>query len=507
MKQVISILHEISNDENGLIGSLVTSISNEIIFIWKSYKNDKEKENSKNFIQIPISKIQKIIIAKNDDVYHLSFVALNSSDNYRFYCSKDFSFQLIMFVQMLSLNLRVPFSNISASELSDYVTNSYQNPFDFLEMDVENKIINIPLSHKFNYKDATATYSLTKYKINGDDFMNNPVTLDEFNAVKSFKDLRNEVRKRGVAPEARKEVWPVVFGVLPFDKTKREEVKKLRIKEYQTLRKQWQTRKPVQFKTNYSLKESFSTIIVDVNRTKVPNVFPKNVDVRQVLISLLKTFCIFNFDMRYTQGMNDYGLSILSIFLSDDSDVEEAEVLAFWCFVRFVETSSLNFSHIDMRSMQIEQLSRVLAIVDEFCPECSEWIKEMKLNDLTFLIGPFMLSYSRTFNMESVQRIWETIICCPCDTFLPYFTAALIILGYPMFKRIASEDGNKVFSLAEDIVKAQNVGAAIGVALEIMGKIYDFDLFRCKEVFEGDALYSPNKEFIDILKQDKNLIY
>ncbi|XP_023258762.1 TBC1 domain family member 15-like, partial [Seriola lalandi dorsalis] len=97
----------------------------------------------------------------------------------------------------------------------------------------------------------------------------------------------------------------------------------------------------------------------DVNRTDRTNRFYEGIDNPGLVLlhDILMTYCMYDFDLGYVQGMSDLLSPILYVM--------ENEVDAFWCFVSFMDQMHQNFEE-QMQGMktQLIQLSTLLRLLD-----------------------------------------------------------------------------------------------------------------------------------------------
>ncbi|XP_023265146.1 TBC1 domain family member 15-like [Seriola lalandi dorsalis] len=94
---------------------------------------------------------------------------------------------------------------------------------------------------------------------------------------------------------------------------------------------QWKSVSEEQERRNSRLRDYRSLIEKDVNRTDRTNRFYEGIDNPGLVLlhDILMTYCMYDFDLGYVQGMSDLLSPILYVM--------ENEVDAFWCFVSFMD--------------------------------------------------------------------------------------------------------------------------------------------------------------------------
>ncbi|GAB0176349.1 TBC1 domain family member 15 [Grus japonensis] len=154
-----------------------------------------------------------------------------------------------------------------------------------------------------------------------------------------------EVITRGLCHTLRKEAWKFLLGYFPWNSTKEERanLQKRKTDEYFRMKLQWKSVSEEQEKRNSRLRDYRSLIEKDVNRTDRTNKFYEGEDNPGLILlhDILMTYCMYDFDLGYVQGMSD--------LLSPVLYVMENEVDAFWCFVSYMDQM-----HINELSMKID---------------------------------------------------------------------------------------------------------------------------------------------------------
>ena len=122
----------------------------------------------------------------------------------------------------------------------------------------------------------------------------------------------------------------------------------------------------------------------------------------QMLNDVLCTWCMYNFDLGYVQGMSD----ILAVILR----VVQDEVEAFWCFVGLMDTLhklQANFSADQVGiSEQLEDLRKLVRFVD---PSLMDYLEKNEAANLFFVFRWLLIVFKREFEFEDIQTLWEAL--------------------------------------------------------------------------------------------------
>ncbi|XP_038258180.2 TBC1 domain family member 15 isoform X6 [Dermochelys coriacea] len=145
--------------------------------------------------------------------------------------------------------------------------------------------------------------------------------------------IKQMIFKGGLCHALRKEVWKFLLGYFPWHSTREERtnLQKRKTDEYFRMKLQWKSVSDEQEKRNSRLRDYKSLIEKDVNRTDRTNKFYEGQDNPGLILlhDILMTYCMYDFDLGYVQGMSD--------LLSPVLYVMENEVDAFWCFVSYMD--------------------------------------------------------------------------------------------------------------------------------------------------------------------------
>uniref|UniRef100_A0A8C4I8S0 TBC1 domain family member 15 n=1 Tax=Dicentrarchus labrax TaxID=13489 RepID=A0A8C4I8S0_DICLA len=236
--------------------------------------------------------------------------------------------------------------------------------------------------------------------------------LDPQGRVKNPERIKELVFRGGITPNLRKEVWKFLLGFYPWNSTTKEREDILRVKtdEYFRMKVQWKSVSEEQEMRNSLLRGYRSLIERDVSRTDRHNTFFSGNDNPglTLLHDVLMTYCMYNFDLGYVQGMSD----LLSPLLF----VTQNEVESFWCLTGFMELVHQNFEESqEAMKQQLLQLSVLLKALD---PELCDFLDSQDSGSLCFCFRWLLIWFKREFSFEDILILWEVLWTrLPCDNF------------------------------------------------------------------------------------------
>uniref|UniRef100_A0A674CJX7 TBC1 domain family member 15 n=1 Tax=Salmo trutta TaxID=8032 RepID=A0A674CJX7_SALTR len=244
-----------------------------------------------------------------------------------------------------------------------------------------------------------------------------PVGAEEWNTnmdpegrMRNISHLKQTIFKGGLCHVLRKEGWKFLLGYFPWESTQEERSRLTRRKtdEYFRMKLQWKSVSEEQEKHNSMFRDHRSLIEKDVNRTDRTNTFYEGPDNPGLILlhDVLMTYCMYDFDLGYVQGMSDLLSPILYVM--------ENEVDAFWCFVSFMD--QMNFEE-QMQGMktQLIQLSTLLRLLD-----LSFWnyLGAQDSGHLYFCFRWLLIRFKRELSFPDVLRLWEVMWTgLPCQNF------------------------------------------------------------------------------------------
>uniref|UniRef100_A0A8C3FNJ3 TBC1 domain family member 15 n=1 Tax=Chrysemys picta bellii TaxID=8478 RepID=A0A8C3FNJ3_CHRPI len=236
--------------------------------------------------------------------------------------------------------------------------------------------------------------------------------MDSEGRILDADSIKQMIFKGGLCHALRKEVWKFLLGYFPWHSTREERtnLQKRKTDEYFKMKLQWKSVTDEQEKRNSRLRDYKSLIEKDVNRTDRTNKFYEGQDNPGLILlhDILMTYCMYDFDLGYVQGMSD--------LLSPVLYVMENEVDAFWCFVSYMDQMHENFEE-QMQGMktQLIQLSTLLRLLDSgFC----SYLESQDSGYLYFCFRWLLIRFKREFSFQDILRLWEVMWTeLPCQNF------------------------------------------------------------------------------------------
>ncbi|XP_039989019.1 TBC1 domain family member 15 isoform X4 [Xiphias gladius] len=224
--------------------------------------------------------------------------------------------------------------------------------------------------------------------------------------------LKQVIFKGGLCHAVRKEAWKFLLGYFRWDSTleERKALQRNKTDEYFRMKLQWKSVSEEQERRNSRLRDYRSLIEKDVNRTDRTNRFYEGIANPGLVLlhDILMTYCMYDFDLGYVQGMSDLLSPILYVM--------ENEVDAFWCFVSFMDQMHQNFEE-QMQGMktQLIQLSTLLRLLD-----LAFWnyLESQDSGYLYFCFRWLLIRFKRELSFQDVLRLWEVMWTgLPCENF------------------------------------------------------------------------------------------
>ncbi|XP_052808211.1 TBC1 domain family member 15-like [Mya arenaria] len=236
--------------------------------------------------------------------------------------------------------------------------------------------------------------------------------MDKEGRIINVDEVKDAIFRGGVESALRVDVWKFLLGVYEWDSTyaSRTKTRKRKLDDYFRMKLQWTTIRSDQERRFSLFRERKCLIEKDVTRTDRTHKFFEgegNPNL-QVLNDILLTYCMYNFDLGYVQGMSDLLSPILVVM--------ENEVDAFWCFAGLMERLGDNFqmSQEGMKT-QLSQIHKLMQITD---PELCNYLESHDSGNFYFCFRWILIHFKREFSFSDAQRLWEVFWTDrPCQNF------------------------------------------------------------------------------------------
>eukprot|EP01130_Rhizamoeba_saxonica_P017623 TRINITY_DN8581_c0_g1_i1.p1 TRINITY_DN8581_c0_g1~~TRINITY_DN8581_c0_g1_i1.p1 ORF type:complete len:536 (+),score=93.41 TRINITY_DN8581_c0_g1_i1:353-1960(+) len=227
--------------------------------------------------------------------------------------------------------------------------------------------------------------------------------FDEYGRILDILHVKERIFYGGVSDDVRPEAWKFLLGLYPWTSTltERESILLRKREEYFIVKNQWLSITPEQEDNFAKYRSRKHKIDKDVVRTDrfIEQYKEKDGYYLTLLREILITYCFFNWDIGYAQGMNDLLSPILLVM--------EVEADAFWCFKGSMARSGKNF-HKDQISLhaQFTKLANLLNFVD---PGLYSYLESIDALNMFFVYRWLLILFKREFEPNDVKRIWEAI--------------------------------------------------------------------------------------------------
>jgi hypothetical protein len=232
-------------------------------------------------------------------------------------------------------------------------------------------------------------------------------------------EVKDRIFHGGLSLDARPEAWLFLLGVYSWESSneERDDLHRVMVLQYDMLKSQWRSKlaepdeyfKDQKFRIDKDVQRTDRTLELykdcdngdedddtdadddDVGKIKSPHL--------RILRDILLTFNEFNDKLGYVQGMNDL-LSPLYVTLQD-------EVLAFWCFSKFMDRMERNFLS-DQRGMK-DQMTTLNELVQFMLPDLYIHLEKCDSNNLFFMFRMLLVWYKREFEWNDTLHLWEIL--------------------------------------------------------------------------------------------------
>ncbi|XP_062264243.1 TBC1 domain family member 17 [Platichthys flesus] len=236
--------------------------------------------------------------------------------------------------------------------------------------------------------------------------------LDPEGRVTNPDKIKELVFRGGIMPSLRREIWKFLLGFYPWNSTtkEREDILRFKTDEYFRMKVQWKSVTEEQEMRNSLLRGYRSLIERDVSRTDRHNTFfsGNNNPGLTLLNDVLMTYCMFNFDLGYVQGMSDLLAPLLFI--------TQNEVESFWCLTGFMELVHQNFE--ESQEAMKQQLLKLSILLKALDPELCDFLDSQDSGSLCFCFRWLLIWFKREFSFEDILTLWEVQWTgLPCDNF------------------------------------------------------------------------------------------
>ena len=492
--KIYSIIHEVSyknplGDEFVRGALIYANDDGNYYLFFREYSQrifNPQFQNEICEVEIKFSNLTKIQFKLEENEYKLFFTIKDSKDVFEFHLQKNLYCQIVQLLQTIAIKQSkniLPLKRINA-----FITTSYNGmaaATSELILHVKNGEVLFPEPYKFKDEIIPDFHTAKRYNVNGNIFINNPITQNDFSNFENLESLKKAVKNRGISDNIRYILWPVILRVLPFENStlnafteNQRMILKSRTEEYLSIKKQWKSLSKYQIKDNRPLSSCFATIRVDVHRTHPVKKISSIPCWNTMLIDILFSFSTWSPNIRYTQGLNDIVLIILSVFLPPATEqkitFDEAEALSFWCFASFIESIRSSIIAKNIMESQVYSLKIVQQIISSTDKKFDEWLRMKKLTDLSFVISSHILIFSRSFELNHIFRIWESIICSPSPPiFFNFLTASLLIHNFNSSPSIVDMSNGEIISSIDYRLSKQHIGNIIGVAYALQKQFVD----------------------------------
>jgi len=228
----------------------------------------------------------------------------------------------------------------------------------------------------------------------------------------NIEQLNEKIFRGGIHHDIKREAWKYLLGFHDFNTTYDERCKSEQKKRelYETIKNQWCSITPEQEARFTEFANKKHLVGKDTHRTDRTLPFFEGDDNENVqkLFNILMTYCMYNFDLGYVQGMSDLLSPILQLV--------EDEVESFWCFVGLMEKEEEIFEA--TQHLMKQQLSNLAQLVKYLYPHFATYLEQQHSDNLYFCFRWVIISFKRDFSNNDLMTLWEA---CWTQNLTPHF--------------------------------------------------------------------------------------
>ncbi|KAK4047305.1 GTPase activating protein [Microbotryomycetes sp. JL201] len=228
-------------------------------------------------------------------------------------------------------------------------------------------------------------------------------------------EAKKRIFQRGLASEVRKEVWPFLLNVYPWDSDtqQRRKIRQEKTQIYDKLKAKWSNDVELH-KTDRFIEEAHR-IEIDCRRTdRTHTMFaandegidpkesphpPSNAHIKQTQ-EILLTYVFASDERDYVQGMSDL---LSPVYVVCDGD----QVRSFWCFTTLMERMKKNFLR-DQSGMK-QQLSLLQGLIRTMDVQLYKHLELCGALNLFFCFRWILCGFKRELTFEQTLQLWEVL--------------------------------------------------------------------------------------------------
>jgi hypothetical protein len=252
--------------------------------------------------------------------------------------------------------------------------------------------------------------------------------FDERGVIRDPLHLKKLIFTGGVSEGLRSEVWKYLLGIFPWDSThdQRQHILHQKRELYEQWKKSWQflhAQALADPNTHFTkLLINAHAIEKDVPRTDRSQEFFRGGENPHLtaLSNVLCTYSLYNLDLGYGQGMNEYLGVILYVMAGE-------EHTSFWGLVG--AASLLHFNQLFHKSQgEMEaRLAKVRDIVYTLDRPLYDHLEKRECLNMYFCFRWLLILFKREFSFEGIQRVWEVVWSGYLPAFELFLAAAILI--------------------------------------------------------------------------------
>ena len=245
--------------------------------------------------------------------------------------------------------------------------------------------------------------------------------MDDEGRIKDVERLQERIFRGGIHDDIKREAWKFLLGYFSYSSTYQERAEHQNIKkeEYLKMKNQWQSLSPIQLQRFTEFASRKHSVEKDAIRTDRNHPFYKGDDNKnvKVLSDILITYCMYNFDLGYVQGMSD--------FLSPIFTLLEDEVETFWCFAGLMEIEQETFEM--QQHLMKQQLLHLSTLLKYLYPTFAAFLDAHDCGNLYFCFRWLLINFKRDFSLGDLRTLWEAFWTQKLTPYFKLFVCVAIL--------------------------------------------------------------------------------
>jgi len=200
--------------------------------------------------------------------------------------------------------------------------------------------------------------------------------------------------------------------------------------------------------------------------------------------NILLTYCWNNWNIGYTQGMNDMVVPLLTLY--------NDEVDTYWCFKGLMEKVKGNFCRTQIGIYtQLFKLSKLIKLMD---PLFHSYLTNIEAGHVLFCFKCLLLYFKREFELDEVMQLWDVFWCNYFEDFQLFFAFAVLLQHREeIFKnKMDSDDLLLLFRMTNNLTKNMDMNSLLNLGISLCLRFEEMATPEIKDKIFREALLTED---------------